>query len=245
MDPIKIRASSAAFAKGDVVYTRYNAGCLRKIYLNSRGLRETLKQTIQDIGAANEERYEAELKKRGIVYDREVTVLNPIDDDGSTVFSGRYDFCVYSGTVRQVVELKSTSSKNKLRELKQGHYTPENIAQLINYMIETEALTGRLIYTFYDNGTAKYEREFTVSFSATGDILVDSALSGFVIDDAFHHRRLAINVQKEHRIANRPFNHNKPYESPCDFCVFKTACDVYDTGVLGTQEFVDKCSKLV
>ncbi len=247
-DPIKVRASSSSFARGSLVFTRYATGCLRSILAKSHGLKEDFKQITKDIGAANEERFERSLgdpAEREADWRREVPISSDIIPDGSALFSGRCDFVCSSPSGVEVVELKSTSSKNKLTDLKQGLITPEVLAQVVNYLIEFEAYTARLIYTFYktpENPT--YERTFTVTVDDHGTVLLDGADSGFTVHDALQHRLLQVEVLKEQKVASRPYNWSKPYSSPCDYCPFKRSCDAWDAGQMETTAaFLSSCKE--
>lgn len=247
-DPVKVRASSSSFAKGSLVFTRYNTGCLRAILAKSHGLKDDFKQITKDIGAANEERFERTLgdpADGGPAWQREVPISSDIVPDGSAVFSGRCDFVIATPTGREVVELKSTSSKNKLTDLKQGLVTPEVVAQITNYLIEFETTEGRIIYTFYKTPTEPtYERAFAVTVDVHGTVLLDGADTGFTVADALQHRLLQVEVLKNQTVGDRPYNWSKPYSSPCDWCPFKKTCDAWDAGQMETTAaFLNSCKE--
>lgn len=243
VEPIKVRASSSSFAKGSVIFTRYNTGCLRAILAKSHGLKEDFKQVTKDIGAANEERFEKTLEPG--IYEREVAVTSAILPDASAVFSGRCDFRLTDSAGPFVVELKSTSSKNKVTDLNQGKITPEVLAQVVNYMIEFETDRGQVVYTFYKEMTPTKEWIFHVSINNDGTILLNGLDSGFIVDDALRHRLLQVETLQLQKVAtHRPYNGKAPYVGACGYCPFQQSCDRFDGGeITTTTEFLDACRK--
>lgn len=239
--PVKLYPSSSAFARGFTVFTKYPSGCLRKILLNAHGIREELKTDTQALGLANEDAYEKGLQAHlpnSASYSREERIVRDLDDTGTVVFSGRVDFIIRNLPHTKVVELKSTRSVNKRRELRQGTVSPENVAQLVAYMVELEAESGELLYTFYDEKkNTKENFPFAVNIRSDGSILINGAVYGFSVHDYLRHRELAAQTLLTNVIGPRPNNATKPFDSPCHFCPFKTRCEKADQGC-SIEEFV-------
>lgn len=238
---IKLYPSSSAFARGFTVFTKFNSGCLRKILLNAHGIREELKTDTQALGLANENAYEAHLKATlpcTASYTREERLVRELDDTGTVIFSGRVDFILRNLPHTKVIELKSTRSVNKRRELRQGVVSPENVAQLIAYMVELEADVGDLIYTFYDEKKSTKENfVFAVSIESDGSIRINGLIYEFSVHDYLRHRELAARTLLTDTIGSRPNNATKPFDSPCHFCPFKARCEKADRGC-SVSEFV-------
>lgn len=235
----KIRASSAAFMKGRLVFTDYATGCLRNILFNSWGIKEQLKQGTQDRGAMNEDRYIADnLVDTDLDVSREIT--SPVTQVTDTVaWGGRTDVHVKprSAGPAEIYELKSTGSKNKLRDLKQGKYTTENLAQLVAYMTDWELSNGHLVYSYYEpdafgKDQLKYEKDFTVKLDTAGTVVVDNEPTMFSVADQLHHRLQAAEVVDKDIVWDRPHNYDAAFGSPCHWCPFKSACARWDSGVI-------------
>lgn len=231
---IKLYPSSSGFARGFTVYTKYNSACVRKILLNAHGIREELKSDTQALGLANEDAYEVHLKATlpcTANYTREERVVRELDGPDGVVLSGRVDFVLRDLPGTKVIELKSTRSVNKRRELRNSIVSPENVAQLIAYMVELEALTGELIYTFYDEKKSTKENfVFAVDIGSSGSICINGLLYEFSVHDYLRHRELARHVLVTDSIGPRPNNATKPFDSPCHFCPFKARCEKADAG---------------
>lgn len=234
---IKLYPSSSAFACGDAVFTRYNSGCLRKILLNKHGIREELKSTTQQLGADNEEAYEQTLKATlpyPTTYTREEPIKSVLDNSTTDpiIFSGRADFVLRNGdVVERVDELKSTQSANKRRELRAGEISPENLAQLVAYMVELETHAGRLLYTFYDlKKNIKENYDFSVNIAANGTIELNRCKYEFSVHDYLRHRELACDVLRRDVIGPRPYGGERPFVGACGFCPFKDRCAKADAG---------------
>ncbi len=241
--PIKLNGSSSAFAKGAMVYSKYSTGCIRNILLKSHGVREELKQSTQGLGLQNEDAYGAKLVSDGrTILARELPIVGESAIASDAIFSGRFDYQVATPLGPQIVELKSTQSKNKLAELKKGVYTVENLAQTVAYVVETGSTGGaQLVYTHYKYDAQNvyqptYERSFDISFSASGSILVDGVASGFFVRDLYAHQALVYVHLSENRVGPRPYNYESQWASPCTYCPFKKACQGYDENPLSTTE---------
>lgn len=229
---IKVRGSEAGFMWGRLVYTEYDTACLRKILLRSRGVRATVAEVHNERGKTYEGLYE----QRFPTCQREVPVVLPVDGVDGADFSSRVDLIVGSGDDVVVHELKSTESKNVLRNvIKSGAYKVENLAQLISYMIAVGTDRGQLSYGYLERDAnnayqIKQERTFKIVVDAVGRIVVDSVPTKWTIYDQIAHTQTSAKVQKEGIIWDRPAKWDAPFGSPCGYCPFKLACEKYDSG---------------
>jgi hypothetical protein len=247
----KVRGSQSAFAVGDLVFTKYASGCLRSIMLADHGLRDTIDPKHQERGALNEEVYERGLQGRGVAYDRERTVSEPIDGFVDTAFVGRLDFLLPDVPPhgRVIVELKSTESPGVLKDvIKDGKYNLQNLAQLIAYMLTERCTHGQLVYTYFKKNKVKVyekgvERVFVIEIDSEGRILVDQQPAPFTVHDYLHHRQLSAKVINEREIWARPYQPGG-YDTPCRYCPFSKTCDMYDMGLIDDVDtFVSEASK--
>lgn len=238
---LRLRASSTAFSKGRLVFTDWNTGCFRNLLFKAYGIKDEFKEEITARGALNEERFAQRLRREGVDFLREQD--SPVQSvTAATSWRGRTDFlrrgCVPAVASKEsiLLELKSTGSKSKLRDLKSGKYTTENLAQLVAYMLDFNIMRGSLIYTYYEGQEAKYEREFKVELDNVGTIIVDNVATEFTAQDQLEHRLRAAEVLENDIIADRPYNWDAAWGSPCHFCPFKSACDKYDKHEIETSE---------
>lgn len=236
--------------QGTTVFTETPSGCLRNTLLQSRGVRDNNIDPCHIIrGALNEEEYEKRLQAQGTDYKREVPVQSPVAGFPSVTFSGRCDFIIMDEQGnRRVIELKSTESKSRLKDIKSGFYKVYNLAQLIAYMIETRTSVGDLIYTYYEKVGDQYKMSFEKSLPVvvddSGSIVVNNLPSGFTVHDQLLHRVNSAKVIAEGLIWNRPHKWNVKWKSPCNFCAFKAVCDKVDSGhIEGVDAFVEAAQK--
>lgn len=230
----KLYGSSSAFLKGRLVFSSYDSGCLRSILAKGNGFRTDISKTSQDIGAKNEQRYEQKLEAQGAFFERESPIRYPLDEGNDVWFSGRRDFIVDLGAGgKVVVELKATASKNKYQMLREGRYVTENLAQLVAYMVAEDVDVGHLIYSYYKDPAAAephLERDYLVTVSTDGDILVDGRHSGFTVTDLLAHQFAAVDALANGTVYDRPHNWTAKFGSPCGYCPLKSVCDRYDAG---------------
>ncbi len=242
----KIYASNSAFAWGQLVFTDSKAGCVRSILLSANGVFEgEIDAKHQIRGALNEEQYEAALKTAGTSYTREHPIKSPVPGYSNIVVSGRVDFIRHPDSGDEIVELKSTESDNVKREvIKKGKPKVTHLAQVSAYMILLKIPKAQLICTHYENDAGTYtkgdERSFEISIDDAGRICIDSIPSGYTIGDLYTHQKLAARMISEHRVGPRPKDHDAKFGSPCNFCVWRQACDAYDQGAIEstTDSFV-------
>lgn len=253
------------------MYTDWSTGCIRNLLFKSYGLQDQLKTETSERGARNEERFEATLREKGVDFVRELnSPVNSVTDN--VAWGGRSDVlrCKAGGAVEAIQrgdqlgvsgdakksvydyiwELKSTGSKNKLRDLRAGKYTTENLAQTVAYMLDFEVPQGSLLYTYYapdkeGKDEVKYEREFKVVLDDLGRVVVDKEPTIFLATDQLEHRLRAAEAIDQDIVWDRPHNYAANWGSPCHFCPFKTACDKWDNKEIqqvgGLLEEASKC----
>lgn len=240
--PIKVHGSSSAFAFGNLIVTQYSSGCLRNILLKYHDVKEPFPEHHKERGKINEDLFEHEARlKRGCVVDREVPVVEHIDDSTGAYFSGRIDYRVTVGDESYLVELKSTESSNVLKEvIGKGNFKTDNLAQLVAYMLVTRLNHGQLIYTYFERDSTKAlskaaERVFDVWLHDDGSIIVDGKRSQFTVHDQLAHRHAVVDALKRQCVSPRPYKWSD-FDGPCKWCPFAKVCDSYDDGYLETTE---------
>jgi hypothetical protein len=233
-----VRGSQSAFMEDGLVSCKYDTGCFRAQLIGSYGIKKILPELIMRIGAINEARYEEELKHQGIAYEREVVLEQPIFH--TVVSRGRMDFYCPEQEYK-IHELKSaTSNKTFTDVIKRGHFKPENLAQLLSYMVNKEEYKGILHYTYYEKKGEDYEaaaiRAFYVTIDDDGSILVDEEKSKFTVADYLKHRYNSGMWLMDPDMPPKPKNHADKWRSPCKYCVFKQACNMWDMGLIRERE---------
>jgi PD-(D/E)XK nuclease superfamily protein len=249
----ELRASSSAFQWGDITFTKYKTGCLRKIMLQSQQVDAFVAGKYKSLGDINEERHARRLTDLGYKFEREVEFKMPIASVSNVQFSGHCDFLVRLDGHTRIDECKSVQSTNVRREvIKKGDYLVENLAQVISYMVAAQCHSGQLIYTFYeqndDSGEmeAADERIFKVQIDLYGRINVDGVPTQFTVMDFIAHSVRAAKVIENKTVDVRPNLWDAPFASPCKMCVFSKACDRWDSGEIeSTDAFVEYAKTLV
>lgn len=234
----KIYASSSAFAWGQLVFTDSKAGCVRSILLSANGVREgdiDIKHQIR--GKLNEDLYEEKLKASGINYIKEHPITAKVPGYSNIIVSGRVDYLEHRERGDEIAELKSTESDSVKREvIIKGKPKVTHLAQAVSYMVMLKVPVAKLICTAYDNDNGTYvaskERMFEITLDDAGRVCVDSTPSGFSVSDLYTHQILAARMISEHRVGPRPKDHDAAFGSPCNFCVWKDACEAYDKGAI-------------
>jgi PD-(D/E)XK nuclease superfamily len=197
-------------------------------------------------GAMNEEHYEKILQDAGTRYTREHPIKAEVPGFPDIVVSGRVDFIRHSDAGDEIDELKSTESDSVRREvIKKGKPKVTHLAQVSAYMLMLKIPKANLVCTYYDkDGAGAYtkeeERAFEITIDDMGRICVDSQPSGFGVSDLYAHQKLAAEMISKHEVGPRPKDHDAKWGSPCNFCVWKDACDAYDSGAIEstTDSFV-------
>lgn len=241
-----------------MVFTDYATGCIRNLLLKSYGLQESLKQETSARGAANEARFIRNLAPEeavGVEIERNSpcnAVTPAVEWGGRSDLVRLPDKLGDAQLLPHIWELKSTGSKNKLRDLRVGKYTTENLAQLVAYMSDFAVDTGSLVYSYYavnkDSGFDEmlYEREFKVTIDDVGMIVVDNQPTAFHVADQLDHRLAAAEALDNNIVWDRPYNWSASWGSPCTFCPFKNVCDRYDQGsIRDVNGFVTEASKVI
>jgi hypothetical protein len=212
--------------------------------LSSKGIDEKFPEKIAKIGALNEELH---AKDVGDPAQREL----PLNSDSlyglPCGFHGRADFVIDSDSGRTVQELKSATSKNTYSKVfKKCEYKPENLAQLLAYMVMSKADRGELIYSFYEEEQRVEQKVFNVLVMPDGKISVENAPISAHIFDLFTHQRQSATFLLADVVGSRPEGYNKQYGGPCSFCVFKPACQEFDSGKhTCTYDFCERCKELI
>lgn len=238
-----IRGSRSSFMWGRTVYTKYSGGCLRHILIKSKGIDTDIDETHKYRGKLNEDIYEEALKSAQVTYEREAEIWEERPDG---IFTGHADFIIND----QVIELKSSQSKSRARDIKKGEYVTENLAQAVAYMVARNLDRGQLIYSYWeprkDDGELEFIFEYVhhISLDNFGRICLNSIPTKWTIYDLLAHQHHALKVQTEHLVWDRPNNHAQLWGSPCNYCTFKTTCDKYDAGdIEGTDAFLESATR--
>ena len=241
-----VRGSQSSFMQDGQALSAWGTGCFRRQLIGSHGIEAPFPEAIARTGAANEENYASELYYSGTVYVREMEV----DQEGvdGVGFTGRVDFfCPFDEY--PVRELKSATSEKTFTEvLKRGHYKPNNLAQLVSYMVTLEKVKGILHYTYYDKAQEDYiptaVRAFHVTIDDDGRILVDDESSDFTVADLLAHRYNSAKWLVDPEVPPPPKGHLDKWRSPCKYCDFRQACNMYDCGMITTkEEFLKQAAK--
>lgn len=238
------RGSRSAFMWGRTVFTRYGGGCLRNILISSRipkvGDIDPIHSTR---GLLYEDTYAARLDAAGTPYERELAIF---DERERGIFTGHIDFEIDG---KLIVELKSSQSKSRLRDIKKGEYVEDNLAQAVSYMIARESADGKLIYSYWEpqaDGTLKLELEYEhkILIDSFGRICLNDVATKWTVHDVLSHQHHVFKVQSENTVWERPHNYGLLWGSPCTYCPFKKACDAYDTGeVVGLDGLLDNAKR--
>lgn len=259
-NPNEFRLSSSAFQWGDLTFTDYKTGCLRKILLQSRNIDAPFTGVSTEdpdgttLGDVNENRHVERLYNEGHKkFLREVEFKGKVPQEPTISYSGHCDFIIANDINPAFVdELKSATSKNTRRNvIKNGEYVTETLAQLLSYMGEAKLVNGRIIYTYYeqDTNTKTYHaidaRTFHVTVDDYGKVFVDKKATQWHYQDVIAHRVAAAKVIRSGQVAQRPYRWDTEWASPCKFCHFKDACDKFDSGEIeGDVAFVEYAKNL-
>jgi hypothetical protein len=140
---------------------------------------------------------------------------------------------VHSDGSREIHECKGTSSKRtRLEVIRKGKVKLNHLAQLTSYMAHVEVTEGKLCVGYLEREDDKYvlqeERIFKITIDDEGRILVDSAPSGYRVQDQLAHMQAARQTLEKQELADRPDGWQAKWTSPCSFCPFKAACDKLD-----------------
>lgn len=254
-EPLKFYGSSSAFGWGDLLFTEKPQGCYRYILLNAYGVRKgDIHEKYKILGEANEARYEKALIASGVEYEREKVVKRTVDGFPTVMCSGRIDFWLPGTGGSRCVELKATFSKIRLKKcIKDGTPDDYNVAQLIAYMLETNAAEGDLEYAYYDeklfnpsDPKPQAVRNYRVTLGGKGEIFINNKLFQFNAKDILHHRAKASEGIVRKEILERPHKGTVPFSGACHWCDFKETCNDYDNGVIASsEEFINVAKERV
>ena len=131
-------------------------------------------------------------------------------------------------------------------------YKPENLAQLIAYMVSRETQYGHLMYSFYEKDEEnnkwvhKENKVFHVYIEDNGDIFVDGKKSEYNVKNYLTHRIKSGIYLAEKEIGPRPNNWYAKWGSPCHFCPFSGVCNKYDMNLINDVDtFLDECNNAI
>lgn len=243
---IKLYPSSTSFMKGRLVFTDYSSGCPRKIYLASQGVKEPfIPKHYAEMGLQHEDAFGATLSNAEV--QRELPFKWSIPGTNAFI-SGRIDYVVNG----EIFELKATDSKTNLTNIiNGGRLKPEQLAQVAIYMMALEKSEATIYYGYYVSDkltnirTLKRDRTFILNIDTYGDIFVDTKYSGYNIADVLKFLNTVTDLINNHEISDRPHNWAARFGSPCNYCVFKSSCELHDSGITeGASAFVSN-SKLL
>lgn len=259
-----VRGGMSGFVRNGVTWGSDPASCLRRALLRHHKIEEVPNEKSQKvfaIGHLNEELFERGLKERGVTYQKELELSEPVTEDSE--FCGHSDYVVDEDFGKCVYELKSVTSKNTYKKVfDKGEPKLSNLAQCINYMLSVESTRGRLVYTSYMDAIEYSDidlynkkdildmcqdivpesRVFEVEIDAEGKILVDKKEIDFTLQDVIEHRRASANVLEKNLVfPDRP-QPSEMYNSVCAFCPFRSVCDEWDN-TESTETFLNKCKE--
>jgi hypothetical protein len=147
-------------------------------------------------------------------------------------------------------ELKSISSVNSYKKIIQkGEYKPENVLQLVNYMLIREKCDGVLLYTsmLYPGVTGAHpgdQRAFAIKIDNEGGIWVDDELFKFGVKHILGHRQKAAELVDAKKIyAHRPESMDPVFHC-CKGCNYAPACDTFEF-THSPQAFWEETQKLL
>jgi hypothetical protein len=139
-----------------------------------------------------------------------------------------------------VYEFKTVSSTSVAKKVfKERHYKPDNLAQLVGYMVTAEAEQGKLVYTSTIYTTEKGRGEefkvaagdqaiFDVRITPTGEILVDNEPAPFCVEDVLRFRDVAARVIERQVIGSEPpTGWDGNFFSPCKDCWLQEHCEAF------------------
>lgn len=232
--------------KGRLVFTDYSSGCPRRIYLASQGVKEPfIPKHYQAMGLQHEDAFGSTLSNASV--ERELPFKWSVPGTNA-IISGRIDYVIDG----EIFELKATDSKNNLTNIiKGGRLKPEQLAQVAIYMMAMNKSKASIYYGYYvrdkitDKLVLSKDRTFILNIDDHGDIFVDTKYSGYNIADVLKFLNTVTDLINNHEISDRPHNWGARFGSPCSYCVFKSACELYDSGIIeGASAFVSN-SKLL
>lgn len=139
-----------------------------------------------------------------------------------------------------IYEFKTVSSINVAEKVfKERHYKPENLAQLVGYMITAEAEYGKLVYTatiYATNKTKGNEFKiaagdqaiFDVQITPNGEIFVNNEPAPFCVEDVLRFRDVAARVIERQVIGSEPpTGWDGNFFSPCKDCWLQPYCEAF------------------
>lgn len=252
-----VRGANAAWLKDGQVITDSNVGCLRMVLLRSKGVDAPigLEQYMTfEIGYAWEKFYasQAATDPNVSTWSTDTQVFVDIPDT-NTRFSGRPDHVVTTKDGNTfVVETKSVSSVNKFKDVfKDGHVSPNYLAQIGSYMWALNLEEGKIAYGNFAWGMgAKPDiREFKVNLDGKR-FFIDGKPTDHTIEQLVWHKQLsALSIEETSVFPSRPANQEvciKRYKNGFEVrCPFYDVCEKHDKVKLTGEEFVNEAKTVV
>ena len=254
-----VRGGNSGFLKNGTIYGSSNS-CLRIILLRDQGIEYQpttqadweRQQMTFNLGFANENFHKAYFEKMGWRYEADVGIQASVIK--GVEYGGHADFIVRKPekTVYELKSISSTSSYEKV--IKKGQYKIENLAQTVNYMIAFEIPVGVLRYSsfIYHNGgkdkkIAPVSRDFNITLSEEGDIVIDGTPTVFNVSHVMEHRKEAARYLKKVEVyPDRPQAFYDGDFDPCGLCPFLNLCNSFDKKEIKTsKEYIDKARDFV
>lgn len=228
----RIYPSSSAFMSGPLVKTTKHSSCLRFIAgqvlsgLTKAELHQDIAAEYAALGALDEFRYSARLKKEGQVFEREKPFQ--INYKSSTI-SGRMDFLLEDGTV---IEKKSVTSQHVYKRVfEEGQPEIAWVAQVASYLAFLKLPQGKIVASYYelseelDGYIVIAEREWTVKTLDTGCIMLGQDIYSHTLKDLARWYALAEQVLDNPTVDMQGvYQPPNKYQSACNYCPIKKEC---------------------
>jgi hypothetical protein len=233
----RLSPSKATWCVGQYVDTTYENSCARYVVWERKFEKESdIDPMYKTLGDIDEARFAARLVRDGTKFAREVEFTHPIGGTSITI-EGRYDFRLDLASGPVMVEKKSITSANRLREIiTKGQIDQKQLAQLVSYMAIHKIPKGQLVCTFWkwddsiDALQVGAERTFDVTITPHGDITVDGEpFPRHVRDLQMWYQIVAKGMENsETKLPDRP-RAKQGWQNPCRSCPLADACTRYDS----------------
>jgi len=242
---LTVRGSNSGFFKDGKFHSDSQVSCPRITLTRRYGVEEPVDnirtQKTFALGHLNEELFIKHYLADAFVK-REAEIREPITENID--FVGHVDVEIEG----LLFELKSVSSNNTWKIVKDGGYKVSNLAQAVSYMFSRQLQTGYLVYSLYAYvaGIDLPDVFLEITIDAEGEILVNNKKTGYSLEHIVLDRQTkAMVLENDLVYPERPVN-PKGDKSPCYYCPFKTVCDKWDKKEISTtQEFINETKEIV
>jgi hypothetical protein len=241
---LTVRGSNSAFFKDGKFHTDSQVGCPRITLLRRHGVEEPVlnirTQKTFAIGHLNEELFIKHYLPNEFVR-REGEVKVPITENID--FEGHIDVEIEG----MLFELKSVSSNNTWKLVKDGGYKLANLAQAVNYMLARQLQKGYLVYSLYAYvaGIDLPDVFLEIDIDDDGSVLVNKKQTGYTLENIVLDRQAKASVLETDTVyPERPINPGGD-KSPCHYCPFKVTCDKFDKKeITDTHSFLNHAREI-